>query len=117
MGSTFIKARLAITVHPFFPAMCVDVFNSRSSAIFEVGSRGKTTHNVAIDPDSNLYVIHEGNGITICRDEKPWQQGKFVQPHDACFDRKKNIYVAEGVCSGRVTKLTRVQPQHRSESV
>ena len=36
-----------------------------------------------------------------------WQQGKFVHPHDACFDAEGNIYVAEWVATGRVTKLTR----------
>ncbi|MDH3718433.1 MAG: hypothetical protein OES79_09970 [Planctomycetota bacterium] len=37
-----------------------------------------------------------------------WKQGKFVHPHDACFDAHGNIFVAEWVASGRVTKLTRV---------
>ncbi len=37
-----------------------------------------------------------------------WQAGKFIHPHDACFDDQGNIFVAEWVQSGRVTKLTRV---------
>ena len=41
-------------------------------------------------------------------DEKRWQQGKFVHPHDACFDQDGNIFVAEWVTTGRVTKLSRV---------
>ena len=41
-------------------------------------------------------------------DEKQWQDGKFVHPHDACFDNKGNIYVAEWVQTGRVTKLKKV---------
>lgn len=41
-------------------------------------------------------------------DEKQWQDGKFVHPHDACFDNKGNIYVAEWVGSGRITKLRKV---------
>ena len=41
-------------------------------------------------------------------DEKQWQDGKFVHPHDACFDNNGNIYVAEWVSTGRVTKLKRV---------
>ena len=42
--------------------------------------------------------------------EKPdqWTDGQFVHPHDACFDNEGNIFVAEWVSSGRVTKLTRV---------
>ncbi|HVJ69698.1 MAG TPA: hypothetical protein VM510_17100, partial [Caulifigura sp.] len=29
-------------------------------------------------------------------------------PHDACFDPQGNIYVAEWVATGRVSKLKRV---------
>ncbi len=44
----------------------------------------------------------------IRQDESLWQPGKFVHPHDACFDADGNIYVAEWVQTGRVTKLTRL---------
>ena len=44
----------------------------------------------------------------IRRDESQWLPGKFVHPHDACFDADGNIYVAEWVGSGRITKLTKV---------
>jgi hypothetical protein len=37
-----------------------------------------------------------------------WQAGRFVHPHDACFDHEGNIYVVEWVPTGRVTKLVRV---------
>jgi outer membrane protein assembly factor BamB len=37
-----------------------------------------------------------------------WRDGKFIHPHDACFDAQGNIYVAEWVGTGRVTKLARV---------
>lgn len=40
--------------------------------------------------------------------EKLWNDGRFVHPHDACFDAAGNIFVAEWVQTGRVTKLTRV---------
>jgi hypothetical protein len=38
-------------------------------------------------------------------DEKLWFPGKFVHPHDACFDAGGNIYVVDWVNSGRITKL------------
>ena len=41
-------------------------------------------------------------------DESKWQPGKFVHPHDACFDADGNIYVAEWVARGRVSKLTKL---------
>jgi DNA-binding beta-propeller fold protein YncE len=37
-----------------------------------------------------------------------WQAGRFVHPHDACFDADGNIFVAEWVRGGRVTKLVKV---------
>lgn len=37
-----------------------------------------------------------------------WTPGKFVHPHDACYDADGNIFVAEWVATGRVTKLERI---------
>jgi hypothetical protein len=37
-----------------------------------------------------------------------WKNGKFVHPHDACFGAKGDIFIAEWVGTGRVTKLKRV---------
>ncbi|MDC0294341.1 peptidase, partial [Mariniblastus sp.] len=37
-----------------------------------------------------------------------WIDGQFVHPHDACFDSEGNIFVAEWVETGRITKLTRI---------
>jgi len=37
-----------------------------------------------------------------------WQPGKFIHPHDACFDKDGNIFVAEWVKTGRITKLRKV---------
>jgi hypothetical protein len=42
------------------------------------------------------------------QDEKLWRPGKFVHPHDACFDKDGNIYVVEWVQTGRVTFLKRL---------
>jgi len=37
-----------------------------------------------------------------------WRPGKFIHPHDACFDAEGNIFVTEWVATGRVTKLRKV---------
>ncbi|MEO1997027.1 MAG: peptidase, partial [Planctomycetaceae bacterium] len=37
-----------------------------------------------------------------------WRPGRFVHPHDACFDDNGNIFVAEWVTNGRVTKLRKL---------
>ena len=41
-------------------------------------------------------------------DPSRWPDGKFIHPHDACFDRDGNIFVTEWVDTGRVTKLKKV---------
>jgi hypothetical protein len=46
--------------------------------------------------------------FTIRGDESKWLPGKFIHPHDACFDPQGNIYVAEWVARGRISKLRRV---------
>ncbi len=37
-----------------------------------------------------------------------WEPGRFVHPHDACFDAEGNIFVVEWVVTGRVTKLRKL---------
>ncbi|MPY90627.1 MAG: hypothetical protein GEU99_22240 [Luteitalea sp.] len=44
----------------------------------------------------------------IREDHKKWPGGKFIHPHDACFDADGNIFVAEWVETGRITKLRRL---------
>lgn len=37
-----------------------------------------------------------------------WVNGKFIHPHDACYDSQGNLYVAEWVAIGRVSFLRHV---------
>ena len=37
-----------------------------------------------------------------------WKDGRFVHPHDACFDNDGNLLVAQWVGTGRVTQLVRM---------
>ena len=39
---------------------------------------------------------------------KTWKLGKFVHPHDACFSPQGDIFVAEWVQTGRISKLKRI---------
>jgi hemin uptake protein HemP len=48
------------------------------------------------------------DGFKVRRDAKQWQAGKFVHPHDACFDPHGNIFVVEWVEGGRITFLKKV---------
>lgn len=49
-----------------------------------------------------------GGKLTLRRDPSKYRPGRFVHPHDACFDKAGNIYVAEWVPKGRVTFLKKV---------
>jgi hypothetical protein len=42
------------------------------------------------------------------REPARWEAGRFIHPHDACFDKEGNIFVVEWVPTGRVTKLRKV---------
>jgi hypothetical protein len=46
--------------------------------------------------------------FAIRSDPQRWVAGRFVHPHDACFDSQGNIFVAEWVATGRVSKLLRL---------
>lgn len=69
---------------------------------------------VSLFDKDNQVIAHLGDdskrvmadkGFKIRSDAKQWLPGKFVHPHDACFDRDGNIYVVEWVGTGRVTFL------------
>jgi hypothetical protein len=65
----------------------------------------------------NEAIVHLGDDpswraevlkMQIRKDPSTWQAGKFIHPHDACFDKDGNIFVVEWVEAGRVTKLRKV---------
>jgi hypothetical protein len=60
------------------------------------------------DPAWREQVLKDG--MKMRRDEtgESWMPGKFLHPHDACFDPAGNIYVAEWVQTGRITRLRRL---------
>jgi len=52
--------------------------------------------------------IRADSKFTIRGDERQWRPGRFVHPHDACFDPDGNLYVAEWVATGRITRMKRL---------
>ena len=77
-----------------------------------------STRITILDKDNNL--IHLGEDLEwrkqVTKDKnamrrgprEKWVSGKFVHPHDACFADNGDIYVAEWVATGRISKLLRV---------
>jgi len=48
------------------------------------------------------------DGFKIRKQPKSWEAGRFIHPHDACFDRDGNLFVTEWVTVGRVSKLKKL---------
>lgn len=64
----------------------------------------KVVVHLGYDPEWTKTVL---DGFKIRTMPAAWPNGKFIHPHDACFDKDGNIYVVEWVSTGRVTKLVR----------
>jgi hypothetical protein len=48
------------------------------------------------------------DGMKMRREPNRWQAGRFIHPHDACFDKDGNVFVVEWVPTGRVTMLRKL---------
>jgi hypothetical protein len=72
----------------------VSLFDKENKPILHLGD-----DNVRVQADKKFKIRS---------DPKLWLPGKFVHPHDACFDKDGNIFVVEWVQTGRVTFLRRV---------
>ena len=62
--------------------------------------------HLGYDPQWTKHVL--ADRFRLRRHPKEWEAGRWIHPHDACFDHSGNIFVAEWVEAGRVTKLRRV---------
>ena len=60
------------------------------------------------DPEWRAQVLKDGMKLRQEEKGEGWVSGKFLHPHDACFDPAGNIFVAEWVQTGRITKLRKV---------
>ena len=76
-----------------------------------LGKDGQVLTHLGEDPEWRKRVVDSLSK----KGERPvrvqpgeWRDGKFVHPHDACFDAAGNIFVAEWVEPGRVSFLKKV---------
>jgi hypothetical protein len=65
----------------------------------------KVVAHLGYDPEWTKRVL---DGFKIRSQPETWPDGKFIHPHDACFDRDGNILVAEWVATGRLSFLRRL---------
>jgi TAT (twin-arginine translocation) pathway signal sequence len=61
--------------------------------------------HLGYDPQWTKEVLA---GFKMRANPKRWKTGKFIHPHDACFDKDGNIFVVEWVPTGRVSFLRKV---------
>ena len=68
----------------------------------------KVIAHLGEDPAWREQVTKDKNAMRRDETGASWQPGKFLHPHDACFDAAGNIFVAEWVHTGRITKLRKL---------
>jgi hypothetical protein len=65
-------------------------------------------NNVVARLGDDVARVTGTDGGRIRGDRNLWIDGRFVHPHDACFDHNGDLFVAEWVATGRVSKLKRL---------
>jgi hypothetical protein len=68
----------------------------------------KVITHLGEDPAWREQVLKDNMKLRGSKTGQEWVSGKFLHPHDACFDPAGNIFVAEWVHTGRITKLRKV---------
>jgi hypothetical protein len=61
--------------------------------------------HLGYDPDWTKRAL---DGFKMRSQPEQWEPGRFVHPHDACFDHDGNLFVVEWVTTGRVSLLRKV---------
>lgn len=65
----------------------------------------KVITHLGYDPEWTKQAL---DGFKMRSDPSRWRPGRFIHPHDACFDKDGNIYVVEWVATGRVSRLRKL---------
>jgi hypothetical protein len=65
----------------------------------------KVVTHLGYDPEWTKVVL---DGFKMRGTPDKWPAGKFIHPHDACYDKSGNIFVVEWVPTGRVSLLKKV---------
>jgi hypothetical protein len=79
-----------------------------SARVTLLGKDDNVIVHLGEDPAWRVQVTKDGNKLRGQPNGDGWVSGRFLHPHDACFDKDGNIFVAEWVNTGRVTKLKKV---------
>ena len=71
-----------------------------------LGKDNQVVAQLGDDPTWLKKVL--ANNFAMRKQPARWKSGKFIHPHDACFDHDGNIYLAEWVAIGRISVLKKV---------
>jgi hypothetical protein len=73
---------------------------------------------VTLMDKNNDVIVHLGydpgwtktvlDGFKVRTQPNSWPEGRFIHPHDACYDHEGNIFVTEWVVPGRISKLSKL---------
>ena len=74
-----------------------------SARITLLDGKNQVVAHLGEDPDWREQVLKDQRKLRSTPSD--WVAGKFIHPHDACFDHNGDIFVAEWVATGRITKL------------
>jgi hypothetical protein len=69
------------------------------------GKDNKVIAHLGYDPEWTKKAL---DGFKMRMKPESCEPGRFIHPHDACYDKDGNIFVVEWVHTGRVTLLRRV---------
>ena len=67
--------------------------------------KNQVISHLGYDPEWTKTVL---DGFKVRTQPEQWTDGRFVHPHDACFDHQGKIIVAEWVVPGRISKLRKL---------
>jgi hypothetical protein len=77
-----------------------------SARVTLLNKKNEIVAHLGEDSDWRTEVLKDNRKLRTEPDR--WRDGRFLHPHDACFDLSGNIIVAEYVSTGRVTLLKRL---------
>lgn len=79
-----------------------------SARITLIGNNDEVIVHLGEDPAWREQVLKDNMKLRGSPTGEGWVSGRFLHPHDACFDHNGDIFVAEWVNTGRITKLRKV---------
>jgi len=102
VGNNLVSFPAHFDIDPLNDLMVIPDLHARVTLMDR--SNQVVTH-LGDDPEWTKTVL---DGFRVRRQPETWRPGRFVHPHDACFDHDGNLVVVEWVATGRVNFLRKL---------